>query len=112
MRVAAVDRRGLVHDGFGVLLRGLAVGAQKPDDDGPVSRWRSSRPCGGTDAPTAVFGAHDTCAFLAAGHDAEEAVEKGMANNASMTRADEMPYVDAAILAHCPRYMRLTGTLT
>ncbi|MFY9763554.1 MAG: DUF732 domain-containing protein, partial [Mycobacterium sp.] len=77
-----------------------------------VSRWRSSRPCGGTDAPTAVFGAHGTCAFLAAGHDAEDAVEKGMANNASKTRADEIAYVDAAILAYCPRYMRLTGTLT
>jgi hypothetical protein len=67
---------------------------------------------GVTDVPRAVFGAHDTCAFLAEGHDAEEAVEKGMANNASMTRADEIAYVDAAILAYCPRYMRLTGTLT
>lgn len=35
-----------------------------------------------------------------------------MANNASKTRADEIAYVDAAILAYCPRYMRLTGTLT
>jgi Protein of unknown function (DUF732) len=67
---------------------------------------------GVTDVPRAVFGAHDTCAFLAAGHDAEEAVEKGMANNASMTRADEIAYIDAVIEVYCPRYPGITGTLT
>jgi hypothetical protein len=39
-----------------------------------------------TDASVAVYGAHDTCAYMAAGHDAEKAVEKGMSNNATMTR--------------------------
>ena len=67
---------------------------------------------GVTDVPRAVFGAHDTCAFLAAGHDAEQAVEKGMANNASMTRADEIAYIDAVIEVYCPRYPGITGTLT
>jgi serine/threonine-protein kinase len=63
------------------------------------------------DVPTVVYGAHDTCAYLAAGHDAIEAVDTGMHNNATMTRADEIAYVDAAISVYCPRYTPLTGTL-
>ena len=62
------------------------------------------------DMPTVIFGAHDTCAFIAAGHDAIEAVEQGQRNNATMTRADEIAYVDAAISVYCPRYLGLTGT--
>ena len=64
-----------------------------------------------SDVPTVVYGAHDTCAYLAAGHDAIEAVDTGMHNNATMTRADEIAYVDAAISVYCPRYRPLTGTL-
>jgi hypothetical protein len=41
-----------------------------------------------------------------------EALKMGMANNATMTRTDEIAYVDAAIDVYCPRYVRLTGTLT
>jgi Protein of unknown function (DUF732) len=63
------------------------------------------------DVPTVIFGAHDTCAYLAAGHTAVEAVEQGLSNNATMTRADGIAYVDAAISGYCPRYLRLTGTL-
>jgi len=63
------------------------------------------------DVPTVIFGAHDTCAYLAAGHTAMEAVDTGMHNNATMTRADEIAYVDAAISVYCPRYLGLTGTL-
>jgi serine/threonine protein kinase, bacterial len=63
------------------------------------------------DVPTVVYGAHDTCAYLAAGHTAIEAVETGMHNNTTMTRADEIAYVDAAISVYCPRYLGLTGTL-
>ena len=63
------------------------------------------------DVPTVIFGGHDTCAFLAAGHTAVEAVEQGLSNNATMTRADEIAYVDAAISVYCPRYLGLTGTL-
>jgi Protein of unknown function (DUF732) len=48
---------------------------------------------------------------LAAGHTAIEAVETGMHNNTTMTRADEIAYVDAAISVYCPRYLGLTGTL-
>jgi hypothetical protein len=32
-------------------------------------------------------------------------------NNATMTRTDEIAYVDAAISVYCPRYLGLTGTL-
>jgi hypothetical protein len=64
-----------------------------------------------TDASTAVAGARDTCAYLAAGHNAMEAVEQGLRNNATMTRADEIAYVDAAISVYCPRQMRITGAL-
>jgi hypothetical protein len=65
-----------------------------------------------TDVPTAVFGAHDTCAYLAAGHDALEAAEQGERNNATMTRTDEIAYIDAAIETYCPRYVKMTGTLS
>jgi hypothetical protein len=64
-----------------------------------------------TDAPVAVYGAHDTCAYLAAGHDAIEAVEQGRRNNPTMTRTDEIAYVDAAIDVYCPRYVELKGTV-
>ena len=63
------------------------------------------------DAPVAVYGAHDTCAYLAAGHDAIEAVEQGRRNNPTMTRTDEIAYVDAAVSVYCPRYVELKGTL-
>ena len=63
------------------------------------------------DVPTVIFGAHDTFAYLAAGHDAIEAVDTGMHNNATMTRADAIAYVDAATSVYCPRYLGLTGTL-
>ncbi len=63
------------------------------------------------DVRTAVAGGHDTCAYLAAGHDAEEALEQGLRNNSTMTRTDEIAYIDAAIEVYCPRYVRLTGTL-
>jgi Protein of unknown function (DUF732) len=43
-----------------------------------------------TDASVAVAGAHDTCAFMAAGHDALEAAEQGERNNRTMTRTDEV----------------------
>jgi hypothetical protein len=64
------------------------------------------------DVRTAIFGAHDTCAYLAAGHDALEAAEQGERNNATMTRTDEIAYIDAAIEVYCPRYVEMTGTLT
>ena len=63
------------------------------------------------DAPVAVYGAHDTCAYLAADHDAIEAVEQGRRNNPTMTRTDEMAYVDAAVSVYCPRYVELKGTV-
>jgi Protein of unknown function (DUF732) len=63
------------------------------------------------DVPTAIAGARDTCAYLASGHTAMQAVEQGLKNNATMTRADEIAYVDAAIDVYCPRYLGLTGTL-
>jgi hypothetical protein len=40
-----------------------------------------------------------------------DALKMGMANNATMTRTDEIAYVDAAISVYCPRYLGLTGTL-
>jgi hypothetical protein len=64
-----------------------------------------------TDVPTAIYGAHDTCAYLAAGHTASEAVETGLSNNASMSRADEIAYIDAAISVFCPQQRQLTGTI-
>jgi Protein of unknown function (DUF732) len=64
------------------------------------------------DVRTAFFGAHDTCAYLAAGHDALEAAEQGQRNNPTMTRTDEIAYVDAAIDSYCPRYVKMTGTLS
>jgi hypothetical protein len=64
-----------------------------------------------TDVSVAVYGAHDTCAYLAAGHDAEDAVEQGLRNNSTMTRTDEIAYIDAAIDIYCPRYVELKGTL-
>jgi hypothetical protein len=64
------------------------------------------------DVRTAVAGGHDTCAYLAAGHDALEAAEQGERNNPTMTRTDEIAYVDAAIEVYCPRYVEMTGTLS
>jgi Protein of unknown function (DUF732) len=64
-----------------------------------------------TDVSVAVYGAHDTCAYLAAGHDAEDAVEQGLRNNSTMTRTDEIAYIDAAIDIYCPRYVKMTGTM-
>src|ERR1700722_17809231 len=63
------------------------------------------------DVPVAIAGAHDTCAFIAARHTATEAMQTGMANNRTMTRADETAYVQAAIAAHCPRFLGMTDTL-
>jgi hypothetical protein len=64
-----------------------------------------------TDVPTVTEGARDTCAFLAAGHTAIEAVEQGQRNNATMTRSDEIAYVDTAISVYCPRCLGITGAL-
>jgi hypothetical protein len=52
------------------------------------------------------------CAYLAAGHDALEAAEQGERNNRTMTRTDEIAYIDAAIEVYCPRYVEMTGTLS
>ena len=64
-----------------------------------------------SDVHTAIAGAHDTCAYLAAGHNALEAAEQGSRNNPTMTRADEIAAIDAAISTYCPRYLQLSGTL-
>ena len=63
------------------------------------------------DVRTAVAGGHDTCAYLAAGHDALEALEQGLRNNSTMTRTDEIAYIDAAIDIYCPRYVKMTGMM-
>jgi hypothetical protein len=57
-----------------------------------------------TDVAAAIYGGHDTCAYLAAGHTAAEAEDIGMRNNASMTRANAIAVVDAAIAVYCPQY--------
>jgi hypothetical protein len=41
------------------------------------------------DVSVAIAGAHDTCAFIAARYTATEAMQTGLANNPTMTRADE-----------------------
>jgi len=56
------------------------------------------------DVPAAIYGGHDTCAYLAAGHTEAETVQAGMNNNASMTRANAITVVDAAIAVYCPQY--------
>jgi Protein of unknown function (DUF732) len=63
-----------------------------------------------SDVPTAIAGAHATCAYLA-GHTAAEAVEQGQKVNPTMTREDEIAYVDAAIAVYCPQQRPLTGAL-
>ena len=63
------------------------------------------------DVPVAIAGAHDTCAFIAAWHTATEAMQTGMANNPTMTPADETAYVQAAIAVFCPRFPGMTDTL-
>lgn len=55
------------------------------------------------DVSTAIFGGHDTCAYLAAGHVALEAVQQGQRNNPTFTREQQITYVDAAISVYCPR---------
>ena len=57
-----------------------------------------------TDVPAAIYGGHDTCAYLAAGHTEPEAVSKAMSNNASMTRANAITAIDSAIAVYCPQY--------
>lgn len=59
------------------------------------------------DVPTAIAGALDTCSYLAAGHYAIEAVNQGMKNNATMTRQQEIAYVDAATSTYCPHQVGL-----
>jgi hypothetical protein len=54
------------------------------------------------DVPAAIAGGRDVCAFMAAGHSALEAVEQGQRNNSTMTREDEISYVNAAITIWCP----------
>jgi hypothetical protein len=56
------------------------------------------------DVQAAIYGGHATCAYLAAGHTAAEAEETGMRNNASMTRAEAITYVNTAIAVYCPQY--------
>ena len=63
------------------------------------------------DVSVAVAGAHVACTFIAARHTATEAMQTGMANNPTMTRADEIAYVDAAIAVYCPRFLGMTDTL-
>lgn len=55
------------------------------------------------DVPAAIYGAHDTCAYLAAGHTAIEAVEQGQRNNPTFTRVQQVDYINAAIAIYCPR---------
>ena len=64
-----------------------------------------------SDVAFAIGGAHDTCAFIADRHTASEAMQTGLANNSSMTRADETAYVQAAIAVFCPRFLGMTDTL-
>jgi hypothetical protein len=64
-----------------------------------------------TDVSVAIAGAHDTCAFIVARHTATEAMQTGLANNPTMTRADETAYVQAAIAIFCPRFLGMTDTL-
>jgi hypothetical protein len=61
--------------------------------------------------PAAIYGGHDVCAYLAAGHSAMEAMEQGQKNNPTFTRAEQIAYVDSAIEVYCPRYMQISGTL-
>jgi hypothetical protein len=56
-----------------------------------------------TDVPVAIFGGHDTCAFLATGHSAIEAVEQGQRNNPTFTRAEQIDYLNAAVAVYCPQ---------
>jgi len=56
-----------------------------------------------TDVAAAIFGAHDTCAYLAAGHSAIEAVEQGQRNNPTFTRVQQVDYINAAVSIYCPR---------
>jgi hypothetical protein len=63
------------------------------------------------DVSVAIAGAHDTCAFIAARHTATEAMQTGLANNPTMTRANETAYVQAAIAVFCPRFLGMTDTL-
>jgi Protein of unknown function (DUF732) len=63
------------------------------------------------DLRTAIAGAHETCAYLADHHTAMEAVEQGQRVNPTMTKTNEIDYVDAAISVFCPRYLQISGTL-
>ncbi len=64
-----------------------------------------------TDVPVAIYGAHDTCAYIAAGHTAIEAVEQGQRNNLTFNRAEQIAYVDSAIEVYCPQQRPLNGAL-
>jgi hypothetical protein len=55
-----------------------------------------------TDVGAAIFGAHDTCAYLASGHSAIEAVEQGQKNNPTFTRVQRVDYLNAAVAIYCP----------
>ena len=64
------------------------------------------------DVSVAIVGAHDTCAFIAARHTATEAMQTGMANNPTMTRADEdrlCPSRDRGLLPALSRDDRHAG---
>jgi Protein of unknown function (DUF732) len=63
------------------------------------------------DVPAAIYGGHDTCAYLAAGHTAIEAMEQGQRNNPTFTRAEQIAYVDSAIEVYCPQQRPLNGAL-
>jgi Protein of unknown function (DUF732) len=64
-----------------------------------------------SDVPVAISGARETCSFIAAHHTALQAMQKGMANNPTMTAANERAYVQAAIAVYCPRFLGMTDTL-
>lgn len=57
-----------------------------------------------TDVRLAVEGAHATCAYIAQGHTKGETVTDTMRNNASLTYANTVAYVDAAVAVYCPQF--------
>ena len=55
------------------------------------------------DVRAAIAGGRDACAYMVASHSAEQTVEKGLANNPTLTRVQQIAYVNAAIETWCPR---------
>ena len=63
------------------------------------------------DVRAAIAGAHETCSFLAAGHNAQDVIEQGMRVNHTMTRDDEISFYNAAVGVYCPKYLRISGAI-